>query len=315
MDARNAWPGATPAQVQSQTFAPAYSPAALGGGIHVPTMSQQHTPAPAPTQAPAPAATPSSAQPQSALAAIKRLNMIKQANEALEKDLDQKRQAIDVAFMMDLTGTMKRWLAQAKSKIIEIVDRLHEKYGDQAVVRVAFVGYADYDDRYNPPRSKKVHVDFGKGDDLIAFIADLEDKQFDGFDNPEDVLGGLDFVLKLKWWARTRLLIHIADDPPHNVEFHTYNPTSDRYAHGPDPSGRGPRELLGMLRELCNKSIDYHFFHLEENTTRMEQRFNEELSKYGTQLFVHKLMDGPDVFLPAVLKAIQDSRTRSWIRG
>ncbi|KAI8804616.1 hypothetical protein BJ742DRAFT_871711 [Cladochytrium replicatum] len=309
---------------QQQTPPPAYVPRPQ------PTpQTYPATPAPTPTAAyaavPSPAAptptsltpTPVAPTPVSPAASglgveAKRLAALKKANDMKNGELKARRQAIDIAFVMDLTGTMVPWIAQARVKMHEIIRHVKEK-SPEATVRVGFVGYGDYNNE-SPPKAYIKVVDFAEPEVLMDKIANL--RKHDGWDIPEDVLGGLDAALhQLMWWARTKLLIHIADDPAHNKEFHDYRHGEDRYAEGPDPSGRGPEYLFNLLRMLCNKDIEYHFFHVDDATTKMERRFDQELRKYGSQLYVHSMTTDVADFMPAVIAAVTESMTRSFTRG
>ena len=100
---------------------------------------------------------------------------------------------------------------------------------------------------------------------------------------------------------------YLADDPPHNNEFH--NLRNDRYAIGNDPSGRGPKDLYKMLHELCNLNIQYHFLHIDSNTDIMENRFNTELIKHGFRLHVHEIKD-LDKLISVILKVINDNERK-----
>ncbi|KAJ3116100.1 hypothetical protein HK098_006713, partial [Nowakowskiella sp. JEL0407] len=241
----------------------------------------------------------------------KRLAALKKQNAIRSEEIKAKRQAIDICFLMDITGTMEPWLELAKVKIVAIIGHVKKKF-PEARIRVAFVGYADWDNR-KPPRSHNFSYDFCEPDVLMSHIAKLE--KADGWDCTEDVLGGLEIALRLEWWARTKLLIHIADDPAHGREFHDYGRDNDRWLDTPDPSGRGPEYIFEMIRTMCNKEIEYHFFHLDQQTEKMERRFDQELRKYGSQLFVHPLTADVESFLPAVLVAVTESMTRSFTRG
>jgi hypothetical protein len=101
----------------------------------------------------------------------------------------------------------------------------------------------------------------------MLFVDKVLKRKFDGEDLQEDVISGLDYTLRLSWSARTRILIHIADDPCHNQEFHSIR--GDRYATGLDPSGRGPKEMYELLGKIVNNEIEYHFFHLSDHTSQV----------------------------------------------
>jgi hypothetical protein len=74
---------------------------------------------------------------------------------------------------------------------------------------VAFVGYRDYDDEKRIER-----LDFTEDTSaVINFMNNVE--AVGGGDTCEDVFGGLDVVRNLTWSSPNRVLIHVADAPPH----------------------------------------------------------------------------------------------------
>jgi hypothetical protein len=77
-------------------------------------------------------------------------------------------------------------------------------------IRVAFVGYRDYDDG----SERVVKKDFTENtNDVINFMNSVS--AFGGADACEDIFGGLEEVTKLDWISPNRILIHVADAPQH----------------------------------------------------------------------------------------------------
>ncbi|KAJ3076665.1 hypothetical protein HK102_005380, partial [Quaeritorhiza haematococci] len=155
-----------------------------------------------------------------------KLRGIKNMYKRIDQDLQEfarKKEAIDVAFLLDITGTMKPWLETALQRISEIIQRSRITW-PTAIIRVAFVGYADFDHK---GRSKYYVHDFTEDADDMVRILNEKVEICHGFDCPEDVAGGLAEVLNLTWWAKTKVLIHIADDTPHGSIFHDYGPDGD----------------------------------------------------------------------------------------
>ncbi|KAJ3062379.1 hypothetical protein HK102_008777 [Quaeritorhiza haematococci] len=240
----------------------------------------------------------------------KRLAHLKKTNVAQEAALASLRTAIDVAFVMDLTGSMVDWLNQAQNKMTAIMEKAKEMH-PEATVRIAFVGYRDFTEGNG--ESKYDVCDFAPAEQVQRFIKGLDCR--DGVDAAEDVLGGIAQLKRLRWKARTRLVVHIADAPAHHQTFHDMGPKEDRYWTGKDPSGLGPEDLDQLLREVCaNRGIDYYFFHLTQYTSKMEAVFASILGKYGCELYVLKMSQGPEEFLPKVLASINSSVMRSSLR-
>ncbi len=121
---------------------------------------------------------------------------------------------LDVAFMIDCTGSMQPYIDMAREKVREIIATLKSQYSD-AKVRIAILGYRDI-------RDKKRFEGFQfskKIDEATQFLQSLQ--AGGGDDTPEDVNGGLQRALDaLKWKSPTRILYHLSDAPCHGKEFH-----------------------------------------------------------------------------------------------
>ena len=100
-----------------------------------------------------------------------------------------------------------------KDEIRSMVDQI-KRSNPQCVMKLAFVGYTDYNDP-KPPQ-----LDFTE--DMQAFHATLDSvKAGGGGDGAEDVFTGLQDAGKLTWSSGNRVLIHIADYPCHGQELMT----------------------------------------------------------------------------------------------
>lgn len=122
------------------------------------------------------------------------------------------RPQIEVAFVLDTTGSMGGLIEGAKAKIWSIASRIVQ--GDPSPrLRVGLVGYRDRDDAY-------VTRVIPLRDDLDAVHADLLSfEAAGGGDTPEDVARALgDAVEKLQWSTGDdvlRIIYLVGDAPPH----------------------------------------------------------------------------------------------------
>ena len=98
---------------------------------------------------------------------------------------------VDICFMLDATGSMVSYIAEAKTVIHKIVDKLKNRFVDFAL-RVAFVGYRDHSEG-----SKRITVlDFSEDKETFkTFVSSVE--AIGGGDECEDVFGGLQVVILL----------------------------------------------------------------------------------------------------------------------
>ena len=127
----------------------------------------------------------------------------------------QPRKTADICFVFDITSSMQLWLDAAAEKMQQIVMDTVERLGQDAQVRVAFVGYKDYGE----PNHPTVHDFTCDVSRISAFLCGL--KAEGGGDSCEDVLTGLEAALNLTWSSTSRLLFLLSQTPNHGWRFHT----------------------------------------------------------------------------------------------
>ena len=127
---------------------------------------------------------------------------------ALERRLPQRR-TVDVAFILDTTGSMGEEIAAVKATIQKVAAQLD---GENTAIRVGLVEYKD--------RSDDIHTQtYDFTSDLGAFqqrIASV--RASGGGDHPEDAIAGLRVGLSDLSWSDTsvaRMAFVIGDAPPH----------------------------------------------------------------------------------------------------
>jgi len=116
---------------------------------------------------------------------------------------------VDVAFVLDTTGSMSEEIASVKSTIQKVARTLQ---GNQLQVRI---GMIEYKDRSDPFVTKA----YAFTSDLAAFSAKIANIEAGGGgDLPEDMNAGIHAALSdLEWSPRAvaRMAFVIADAPPH----------------------------------------------------------------------------------------------------
>ena len=119
---------------------------------------------------------------------------------------------VDVAFVVDTTGSMGPFLEEAKKRLIDALERLSSK--NDIDLRVGLVQYKDH-----PPQDSSFvtkHLDFSsKMNDMRNAIKALSPSG--GGDTPEAVYQGLyDACEKLHWRPNSsRFILLVGDAPPH----------------------------------------------------------------------------------------------------
>ncbi|KAK3500150.1 uncharacterized protein B0T23DRAFT_435569 [Neurospora hispaniola] len=182
--------------------------------------------------------------------------------------------SIDLLFLIDTTISMRPYIESAKSQVRSILDDINRVLLKQAKVRVAVVGYKDHSD--NPSIQ---FLDFTKSTDQVrSFLDKLA--ATGGRDDPEDVLGGLQQALGATWKQHTRVVLHIADAPPHGRTLHDFADEYDSYPNpGSEPHGLTYRPIL---QRMLDARINYVLLRITNYTDRMALTFWEEYARAGS---------------------------------
>lgn len=119
------------------------------------------------------------------------------------------QKSVDLAFVLDTTGSMSEEIASVKTTIQKVADALK---GSQIAIRIGLVEYKDRSDQFDT----KVYP---LSADLVAFskkVAAIE--AGGGGDTPEDMNAGLHVALTQLEWSKdavARLAFVVGDAPPH----------------------------------------------------------------------------------------------------
>jgi hypothetical protein len=180
----------------------------------------------------------------------------------------QYAESVDMAFVVDCTGSMSSYISSVKDSIKSIVDRVRAT--NQGMnLRLAIVGYRDINDT---PRCEV--LDFVTSvDSFKEFLANLRAKG--GGDTPEDMANAIQATNKLSWNHPSKVVFIIADAPCHGREFHSCD--DDFY-----PDGTPGIEIVSELRILQKLgeqgSMSITFGKITDLTDFMINRFQ---SQYG----------------------------------
>ena len=227
------------------------------------------------------------------------------ANAAINALILNDTHSLDIAFLLDATGSMSDTIDGVRRHIETTVNGIIEKYA-HCRVRVGVVAYRDFD--VSEPPSGVEHLDFT--DDVEAFKNYLNGlSAHGGDDDAEDVLSGLRECARLSWSGNARTVIHIADAPCHGRLFHT-NRVNDAFINE-DPNGTITSNALSDLlsEDKCNVNT-YQFIHLNETTKRMMQQF-KRLVKNKEDCFLEDNLkqneDMPQQFIHSSIRSIERS--------
>ncbi|MGY5876355.1 MAG: vWA domain-containing protein, partial [Candidatus Thorarchaeota archaeon] len=157
---------------------------------------------------------------------------------------------LDVAFLVDTTGSMKDDIKAVKDSLFDIVDSVINKT-DNLHIRFALVSYRDH-----PPQDqtyvtrtidftdsvKRIHGEIGKL------------RPSEGGDTPEAVADAIhDARMLLNWDPDAyKVLLLVGDAPPHGRE---YNLLEDDYFPDGCPKGYDPIQELQTLKTDFGETI------------------------------------------------------------
>ena len=133
----------------------------------------------------------------------------------INEENDKMNQAItiDLAFVMDITGSMATYLDFAKDKVLDIIESIKKE--TSATVKLGFIGYRDYHDSKD---EYLIYPELTKESELVKKF--ISNAKAGGGKDSEDMGGGLTAALNYKWKSNTRFVMLIADAPCHGVQYH-----------------------------------------------------------------------------------------------
>lgn len=167
-----------------------------------------------------------------------------------------------IAFVVDTTGSMGKYIAGVKEQVNTIVQMLSRR---QLNVHTAFVGYKDHCDGVDHFELLPFTTNIAS---FRTFVGRIDAEG--GGDAAEDVLGGLNHAVRALNWHpdATNVLFHIADAPPHGRQFQSVEVTDDY------PRGHPRDPALGdVFSKMKRRDIRYFFGKINSYTDRMLEIF------------------------------------------
>ncbi len=160
---------------------------------------------------------------------------------------------LDIAFVIDTTGSMQPYIDEAKHYAADIAERVAKD--NQLNIRYAVVAYRDH-----PPQDNtyvtKIYP-FGDAQDLRTALTHLN--AMGGGDRPEAVYDGVEAAISLTWRNKAdRLIYLIGDSPPHGM----HGQFSDGFPQG-CPCGL---TSAGLSVRLRSNGIELNGFSIENAT-------------------------------------------------
>ena len=238
-------------------------------------------------------------------------NVIK-ANEKLEIDLNQLKVfvkekndllnqifSLDLVFIMDITGSMDKFLKFTKEKIIEIINKITE---DSTVkVRLGFIGYRDDLDNKSYEYFKFPEL----SSDVAYFKNSLESVKVGGGGDCEDMAGGMTKALEYDWNSKSKFALLIADAPCHGIQYHEIA-NFDSHQNG-DPRYK----MDEIVKTFAAKNINLLCLNIDNKTRQLYENFKKYYAK-GKKLDSSSIIEVADFSQTEVLAGMIVSKSKEF---
>lgn len=178
---------------------------------------------------------------------------------------------LDLAFVMDCTGSMGSYIQNATQSIRQIVEEIVSM--EKSDVRLALVEYRDH-----PPQDASFVT---RSHDFTESIKEMKNwlegcSAQGGGDTPEAVADGLHDALKLSWREKsTKICVLISDAPPHGLDVNC----GDSFPNG-CPAGIDPIEVVD---KMAVKGITLYSVGCEPSLLPFKEFFSAMAFKTGGQ--------------------------------
>ena len=238
---------------------------------------------------------------------IEGANAIIQANKKIIADFSKLRKfvaeenskpmkfvTLELAFVMDITGSMNPYLQMAKDKIIGIIDSTKKNCGS-ADVKLGFVGYRDYLDSKHEYLTVKLNKNSKEVRDYINQVS------VGGGSDCEDMPGGLNIALNFAWTGKSRFAVLIADVPCHGVKYHGLE-NFDKF-----PDGDGKYNIEKIIEDYAKKEISLLCLNITDKTVNLYNNFVDyyqrgRKEKSSASIFVGNFNSKPEELAAVIVK-------------
>ena len=235
-----------------------------------------------------------------------------QANKKIKEDLSNLRTfvneqnnnamsfvTLDLAFIMDITGSMKSFLQMAKDKIIGMIDNIKNKCGS-VDVNLGFVGYRDYLDSNHEYLTVQLNKNTQEVRDYISKV------EVGGGSDCEDMPGGLNIALNFDWSGKSRFAILIADVPCHGKQYHELE-GFDKY-----PNGDKKYDIIKIVEGFAKKNISLMCLNITDKTIKLYNNFVDYYQKgrknnFSASIYVDNFNKKPEELSEIIEKSSNEN--------
>jgi hypothetical protein len=213
--------------------------------------------------------------------------------EAFDDDDDFFGFSIEIAYLLDMTGSMGAWIRASAQQLQEVTrqiqDRMMRECGSRAHVRFSLIGYRDHCDG---PQHFQRYPKSGFTDNVAGVCKALASSYASGGgDMPEDVEGAMRLACQLPWSADVRFCMLLTDAPCHGTDFHGFH---DNHPNDPSPIPRllrlrdsGVQVVACPLTSCTDTMIDK--FEEAYNTSKMDKLITIDMKDQDTKQYCPRI--------------------------
>ena len=186
----------------------------------------------------------------------------------INEENDKMNQAItiDLAFVMDITGSMATYLDFAKNKVLDIIESIKKE--TSATVKLGFIGYRDYHDSKD---EYLIYPELTKESELVKKF--ISNAKAGGGKDSEDMGGGLTAALNYKWQSNTRFVMLLADAPCHGVQYHEVEKFDSL------PKGDPKYKIDEIIKKYAENDINLLCLNITAMTVKLYNNFVDYYKK------------------------------------
>ena len=186
---------------------------------------------------------------------------IDEENEKMNQSI-----TIDLAFVMDITGSMTTYLNFARDKVLQIIEQIIKE--TSASVNLGFIGYRDYNDSKD---EYLIYPELTKDSEAVKEF--ISNAKAGGGKDAEDMGGGLTKALNYKWKSNTRFVMLVADAPCHGFQYHEIE-NFDSLANG-DPKYK----MDEIIKKYAENDINLLCLNITALTVKLYNNFVDYYKK------------------------------------
>jgi len=173
-------------------------------------------------------------------------------------------------FIMDLTGSMGPYINEAKSNLIDIMNKIIDQ-SPGIDINLGFIGYRDIPAEGG---GEYIDIDFTQNHNHVR---NQIKKVYasGGGDFPEDVAWAFEMSLNKAWNSNAKFIVFVADAPGYGLKYYKYD---KKYPNEIE----GRKDIEESVIELVKNNVCMFCLEISDYTKQMFNIFQNVYNKYGS---------------------------------